>query len=654
MIQIINNLNRLQNFEINFVNKNNRIIKTISDKQFPISGENKEIHINFSQDDLTILRDCVKLDLNLTYSKTKSRKIQSINFNPLSLDMVISIFDENTRPAISTEPRTNSSSSSNPTLDKNYVLIEGAVQAYMKENRINDAITAKENAESTAYDKKLVEGYRDEVQTLKNKVFSATPTGYEQIVEKVDSVHTKMAEEFNLSNTFNNGGFIKTIYGVSHQEGTPSTSDNGLAPITHSKVSLKSTGKNMLNFPIPNGYRKLHFESPVGVVYDCDESGIYTISMKNSNNVPTQQESAVQLINIYSLNPQTHPYKLEEGCTYNLGFEKIFWNNKTCMDSENNSMIYIGLVLYDEATGNFDYSVNNCTCKDGYITFTAKKGRTLYGVRIVVRKGIKLGSTEKIRIRPIFQMGDESTVDHTLNDKVIYQENQVTLDKELCSIEVINFLEGESGYYNVELNGKKYITDTVEWREGKGYVFVQRIGKLKVDKTSSITITHSVNDNYHRFFLKFDNNIPYPRTRSIYSDRFNYKLQLIDSTFDKSIGYIASSLDGIVIADIDNKFKTVEELREWFNNHPTEFYYILRNPIETPLSIEQTQKLLGIQTYDGNTLIKSLSDVKPIIKFEYSTDLLSAFALKAYRKESMNEIELKELKMALIELNGGK
>lgn len=650
MIQIINNLNRLQNFEINFVNKNNRIIKTISDKQFPISGENKEIHINFNQDDLTVLKDCARLDLNLTYSKTKTRKIQSINFNPLSLDMVISIFDENTRPAISTEPRTKSSSSSNPTLDKNYVLIEGAVQAYMKENRINDAITAKENAESTAYDKKLVEGYRDEVQTLKDKVFSATPTGYEQMVEKVNSIHTEMAEEFNLSNTFNNGGFIRTIYGVSHQEGTPSTSDNGLAPITHSKVNLKSTGKNMLNFPIPNGYRKIHYESPQGLIYDCDKSGIYSICMKNGNSDPTQEESAVQLINIYSLNPQTYPYKLEEGCTYALGFEKIYWNNKTCLDLQGKSMIYIGLVLYDEATGAFDYGVNNCTCKDGYLTFTAEKGKTLYGVRLVVRKGIQLGS-DNIRIRPIFQMGDESTVDHFSNDNVVYQENQITLDKELRSIEVTNSLNTESGYYNVELNGKKYITDTIEWREGKGYVFVQRIGKLKVDET--IPITHAVTDGYHRFFLKFYN-VPKARIRNICSDRFKYELQLYDSTFDKSVGYVSSNFDGIAIADIGDRFKTIEELREWFDSHPTEFYYVLQAPIETPLSTEQTQELLGIQTYDGNTLIKSLSNVKPIIKFEYSTDLLSAFALKAYKKESMNEIELKEMKMALIELNGGK
>lgn len=75
MIQIINNLGSLQNYEINFVNKNNQTIKTISDKQFPVNKENKEIYINFTQDDLTTLKDCVKLDLNLTYSKGKNRKI---------------------------------------------------------------------------------------------------------------------------------------------------------------------------------------------------------------------------------------------------------------------------------------------------------------------------------------------------------------------------------------------------------------------------------------------------------------------------------------------------------------------------------------------------------------------------------------------------
>jgi hypothetical protein len=319
--------------------------------------------------------------------------------------------------------------------------------------------------------------------------------------------------------------------------------------------------------------------------------------------------------------------------------------------SQGKSNIYVGLILYDETTGAFDYSIHNAPTKDGYCTFTAKKGKTLYGMRLVARKGTCLGG-EKIKVKPIFQMGNKSTIDHTSNDNVIHQENQVILDKELRSIEITNCLNTESGYYNVELNGKKYVTDTIEWREGKGYVFVQRIGKLTVDKTTSII--HATSDSYHRFFLKFGNNIPNARVRNIRSDRFKYELQLSNSTFDKSVGHVTTSFDGISIADIGDKFKTVEELREWFNTHPTEFYYVLQNPIETPLSTEETQKLLDIQTYDDNTLIKSSSDVKPIIEFEYSTDLLSAFALKAYRKESMNEIELREMKTALIELNGGK
>lgn len=90
------------------------------------------------------------------------------------------------------------------------------------------AETSQESAEAYAAaalaSEQAAQGYMELAEQYKNEAFSGTPTGYADLVAKVNSIYKETADSFSLADTVEGLALAHTIYGMSEQDGTPTPS----------------------------------------------------------------------------------------------------------------------------------------------------------------------------------------------------------------------------------------------------------------------------------------------------------------------------------------------------------------------------------------------------------------------------------------------
>lgn len=494
--------------------------------------------------------------------------------------------------------------------------------------------SAKAYSESAQASTQQAQTYRNQAEQFKNQAMAATPTGYENLVDKVNSIYRETASDFAIIGTSEGSALAHTIYGMSVQDGTP-TPDNPIE-FKSAKVDYTLEGKNLLEFPRVNEYRPMDYTAK-GVHFVIDNDGIVTINCTN-----IVEESAINLINAYGTASGKY---MQVGQKYRLGLDIISGTNPKLSDGKDG--VYLGMVRLNKA-GAATYGP---TTLDATPVATATADKLKFGIRLVVRAGATITN---LKVKPYFELG-------TTLLKTPYEKSKVTTDLTLRALEVTS-----SEGYNLEKNGKYYIADTIDWDEDRGYEITRRVGYVKLDGSENWTSPHAITETGDTYRKCYTNSIfpSYEDLGQTLTDS-SKKGRIISNAYPECMTngklHPYTGAETIALHDTnhwiqiyDERYNKNDDMDAWkahLAKEPLTIQFRLASPIKEAITPEQAQALLSLKTYDEATSIMPLGEAAPITELEYTKDRNTAVAFTGYNKAFINELKLAEMNAALVEIS---
>lgn len=179
-----------------------------------------------------------------------------------------------------------------------------------------------------------------------------------------------------------------------------------------------------------------------------------------------------------------------------------------------------------------------------------------------------------------------------------YKEQTVTLPYTLNAIPV-----DSDGNYTAP-DGQQWICDEIDFERG---VYIQRVTKKIIDSKAIIRTTNSKS---WLFFIDTKDSINTNVDGWIKTVQSNYFTKTLKAWNTETIGILGNGTDVI----LSMPGYTVETLKEWLaakeaEGKPLEVYYLLSDPIETPLTEDQIASCKALHTYNGTTIIESEADL---------------------------------------------
>lgn len=179
-----------------------------------------------------------------------------------------------------------------------------------------------------------------------------------------------------------------------------------------------------------------------------------------------------------------------------------------------------------------------------------------------------------------------------------YKEQTVTLPYTLNAIPV-----DSDGNYTAP-DGQQWICDEIDFERG---VYIQRVTKKIIDSKAIIRTTNSKS---WLFFIDTKDSINTNVDGWIKMVQSNYFTKTLKAWNTETIGILGNGTDVI----LSMPGYTVETLKEWLaakeaEGKPLEVYYLLSDPIETPLTEDQIASYKALHTYNGTTIIESEADL---------------------------------------------
>lgn len=179
-----------------------------------------------------------------------------------------------------------------------------------------------------------------------------------------------------------------------------------------------------------------------------------------------------------------------------------------------------------------------------------------------------------------------------------YKEQTVTLPYTLNAIPV-----DSDGNYTAP-DGQQWICDEIDFERG---VYIQRVTKKIIDSKAIIRTTNSKS---WLFFIDTKDSINTNVDGWVKMVQSNYFTKTLKAWNTETIGILGNGTDVI----LSMPGYTVETLKEWLaakeaEGKPLEVYYLLSDPIETPLTEDQIASYKALHTYNGTTIIESEADL---------------------------------------------
>lgn len=322
---------------------------------------------------------------------------------------------------------------------------------------------------------------------------------------------------------------IKKMYGYSHQDGTPSTSSP--VDIKYAKANFSEVNSNVL---APYAESLI---SEAGLSYVIKEDGrVFISGTASTTTVFNISSNNAQVPKIY----KAGTYKIT-GCPKGGGYQKYRIWAKAYKASD--SSINLTGDLFDEGNG---------------VTFTVSDDFVL-GMNISIYANYPVSDLEW---RPMLICTSDPD----------YKSFTLTTDIVLRAIEVAS-----TDAYNLALDGKYYIADTLEKIEG-GYQITRRIGHIA-----------------------------------------SYNGETITTKWMSSKDVYASGTSPSTEAVVD---------------------YIMDVATVETVSNANAKKLLSLKSYDEGTYIEQTGDVDGAVEFEYGTSEVSTKAVTGYVIAEINSLRL--------------
>jgi hypothetical protein len=155
-----------------------------------------------------------------------------------------------------------------------------------------------------------------------------------------------------------------------------------------------------------------------------------------------------------------------------------------------------------------------------------------------------------------------------------------------------------SGGNYTDEQGQQWICDEVNLERG---VYVQRVKKSVIgDVTWRMT-----NANAHEFATEalINTSKSYFYANGL-CDMYNVVVSNKKRYTDKSV---ILGIDGYQLFVCDSKFGTLDEIKEYFAEHPLTIMHVLATPIETPLSETDIAAYRALAIYDPTTIVETNS-----------------------------------------------
>ena len=194
------------------------------------------------------------------------------------------------------------------------------------------------------------------------------------------------------------------------------------------------------------------------------------------------------------------------------------------------------------------------------------------------------------------------------NPTVSVNEQTVSIPRTLPGIPVI------SGGNYTDANGQQWICDEVDFERG---VYVKRINAVGFDAAKGERIIHPVGSNTYRFtFAKAGNPTFLPSSHQggmCNALTFNYS-PIGNNVLDNTI---YAYIEGGIFVRCD-RFATVADFVSWAKSVGLIVLYILKTPIETPLSETELAAYRALHTNKPNTTI--LNDSGAYMSVDYTAD----------------------------------
>lgn len=492
-----------------------------------------------------------------------------------------------------------------------------AVQAEGKATTAQDSASA--SASAAAQSSTIALQSAQLAEQYKNEAFSGTPTGYEDLVNKVKSIYRETASDFAIIGTSEGSALAHTIYGMSVQDGTPTPSVP--VEIKSAKADFRCVGKNLIPYPYHSSQ-----SLDTGVVFN----GVTIKADSLNKNRISFVGTSTGRVDARIIYPYYDNYLSSEN--YKIKIKHISGTNR-----------HVNLALEKGIKGSQTYVSNKAratldsSASEASTTFTVTDDEIKnYSFSLVIYGDPNQTYDDVYEVSLTLENADQTDEP--------YQHIDITTDLTLRAIEVTS-----SDDFNLEKDGKYYIADTVDWSEDDGYVLTRRIGKRDITTIRSIGslprygIVERTSFNYEDFVVPSnDSKPPLLACNRFIVDRF----------------YNYQNNDGIIAFNTDNKYlylrnDTIESLADWntwiTNNH-VEVYGVLKTPTTEPITSEQAQALLSLKTYDEATSITAESDIEPTMMLEYSKDRNTALALTGHNVAFKNALKTKELNTALLEV----
>lgn len=185
-----------------------------------------------------------------------------------------------------------------------------------------------------------------------------------------------------------------------------------------------------------------------------------------------------------------------------------------------------------------------------------------------------------------------------------------------------------SGGVYTDKNGQQWITDYRDWGRG---LDIQMIGKVIFDKTS--TWVKEVGSTYKQFNTQISGSV---------SNNIRTLLLCNKGQFNRvsDDAYTVFNYNSKIYFNvgIDSNIETVEQfMDEIIGDDGMEVYYILANPIETPIPTEELVAFNSLHTYYPTTIICNNEDCW--MELEYVADIENYIAQNYVPKNTYITLE---------------
>lgn len=500
--------------------------------------------------------------------------------------------------------------------------------------------SAASSASAAAQSSSLAVQAKNQAEQFKNQAFSATPEGYQEIVNKVNSIYRVTTDTFGDTKTVDGSMLIHKVYGMSIQNGIPSPSSP--IPIEDSIANFRCLGKNMLALLPSNyggGYRPLRW-TVNGITFVVDNDGVITVN-------GTADPDTDAAITLFPVKQKTGFYAglpLIMGKTYRL-YLKVLEGEATA-----SKKIYLQMPRY-AINGASNWDVNTFYTNPRIYTHNYPDLPNC-NVRVVVRRG---STVNNVKVLPMLTIDDDTEYEFP-------KYSEVKTNIELRSLEV-----QADDDYNLEKDGKYYISDTLDWDEETGYKITRRVGHVVLDGTENWSSnTHAIDEtgNTYRKTLK-DNRFPSysefgttltASPKSGYVVSSNYPECMTNGLRHPYLGAETIALHDTEhwIQIYDERYNRIDDVNYWkdyLSSNPLTINYRLVTPVTEKITSEQAQALLNAKTYNHSTYLFNTESLKAcsVVELEYAKDRGNALALTAHNVAHKNTLRIADANTALME-----